>query len=212
MGSRPVQPTAEYVLERLQEGNAHFVRGELSHPHQDVARRDELTGGQFPFTTIFGCADSRTPPEHIFDLGLGDAFVVRTAGQVLDDGALGSLEYSITQFKAPVLIIMGHQSCGAVQATCSSVESGQLPGGFITRVVETIQPTVLAQELPHGEKPSQHVNEMVRAHTSATASCLLQESRIIADAVARGETIVLGYFYHLDSGAVDIVFDSREMK
>ena len=71
---------------------------------------------------------------------------------------------------------------------------------------------MLAQELPHGEKPSQHVNEMVRAHTSATASRLLQESRIIADAVARGETIVLGYFYHLDSGAVDIVFDSREVK
>ena len=71
---------------------------------------------------------------------------------------------------------------------------------------------LLAQELPHGEKPSQYVNEMVRAHTSATASRLLQESRIIADAVARGETIVLGCFYHLDSGAVDIVFDSREMK
>ena len=118
-------------------------------------------------------------------------------GQVLDDGALGSLEYSITQFKAPVLIIMGHQSCGAVQATCSSVESGQLPGGFITRVVETIQPTVLAQELPHGENPSQYVNEMVRAHTSATASRLLQESRIIADAVLAARPLCWANFYHL---------------
>ena len=131
MGSRPVQPTAEYVLERLQEGNARFVRGRAFASAPGCGTRDDSRVDNFPFTTIFGCADSRTPPEHIFDLGLGDAFVVRTAGQVLDDGALGSLEYSITQFKTPMLIIWDISLAGLFRLPARRWNRGSFPAALL---------------------------------------------------------------------------------
>src|SRR6476469_11058777 len=115
--------------QRLLEGNDRFVAGDAHHPNQGASRRSELVNTQNPFAVIFGCADSRLAAEIIFDLGLGDAFVVRTAGHVLDDAVLGSLEYSIGVLGVPLIVVMGHDRCGAVTATKTDVETGQMPVG-----------------------------------------------------------------------------------
>ena len=109
--------TPALAWRRLREGNERFVNGETSHPNQDASRRSSLVENQHPFAVIFGCSDSRLAAEIIFDVGLGDVFVVRTAGQVIDDAVLGSLEYSIGVLGVPLIVILGHDSCGAVSAT-----------------------------------------------------------------------------------------------
>src|SRR5438093_11322144 len=118
------------ALAELRAGNERFVSGTRVHPNQDAEHRAALASSQTPFAVIFGCSDSRLAAEIIFDLGLGDAFVVRTAGQVIDDAVLGSLEYSISELKVPLIVILGHDSCGAVSATKSAVEAGEMPSGF----------------------------------------------------------------------------------
>ena len=135
--------TPALAWRRLREGNERFVAGESSHPNQDASRRSSLVENQHPFAVIFGCSDSRLAAEIIFDLGLGDAFVVRTAGQVIDDAVLGSLEYSISVLGVPLIVVLGHDSCGAVSATKTAVETGQMPVGFIRDLVERITPSVL---------------------------------------------------------------------
>ena len=114
--STSTRPTPAEALQRLRAGNARFVAGASEHPNQDAARRESLTDGQHPFAVIFGCSDSRLAAEIIFDLGLGDTFVVRTAGQVVGNAALGSLEYSVTDLDVPLIVVLGHDSCGAVTA------------------------------------------------------------------------------------------------
>ena len=114
---------------KLARGNDRFVAGEYWHPNQDAARRDSLTEGQTPFAVFFGCADSRVAAEIIFDRGLGDLFVVRTAGHVIDPGVLGSIEFGVAMLDIPLVVILGHDSCGAVSATVDAVRDGVLPGG-----------------------------------------------------------------------------------
>ena len=105
---------------------------------------------------IFGCADSRLAAEIIFDLGLGDAFVVRTAGQVIDDAVLGSLEYSVSELDVPLIVVLGHDSCGAVTATKAAVETGQMPVGFIRSLVERITPSVLTSLRNNQDRRQRH--------------------------------------------------------
>lgn len=189
---------------RLQEGNARFVGDTRSHPHQDAARRAELVEGQAPFAAILGCGDSRLAAEIIFDLGLGDAFVVRTAGQVLDEAVLGSLEYAAGELKTPLIMVLGHDSCGAVKATKESLDSGTMPPGFIRNLVEAILPSVISPALPQGAS----INEMVVEHTRQTAARIVEQSSIVSDAVAAGNLAVIGVFYHLADGKADLVYTS----
>ena len=128
--------TPAEAWEVLAEGNRRFVAGEPSHPNQNAERRSGLTAGQAPVAVIFGCADSRLAAEIIFDLGLGDVFVVRTAGHVIDDAVLGSIEYGVDVLEIPLVIVLGHNSCGAVTATVESYISGTMPRGFVRPVVE----------------------------------------------------------------------------
>ena len=109
--------SGEEALQMLRAGNARFVAQARLHPHQTVARRMEVATGQQPFATIVGCADSRVPPEIIFDQGIGNLFVVRVAGTVLDDSALGSIEYAVEHLGAHLIVVLGHERCGAVGAT-----------------------------------------------------------------------------------------------
>ena len=143
-----VVPTSDLTpaeaWEVLAEGNRRFVAGEPSHPNQNAERRSDLTAGQAPVAVIFGCADSRLAAEIIFDLGLGDVFVVRTAGHVIDDAVLGSIEYGVDVLEIPLVIVLGHNSCGAVTATVESYISGTMPRGFVRPLVERIIPSVLA--------------------------------------------------------------------
>lgn len=186
----------------LQEGNARFISGDKLHPHQDAQRRESLAESQKPFAVIFGCSDSRLAAEIIFDLGLGDAFVIRTAGQVIDNAVLGSLEFAIDVLGTPLIMVLGHDSCGAVTATKNSVESGELPTGFQRDLVERITPSVL--EAKRSGKAD--LQDMVVEHTKQTAARMLDQSTVISGAVSRGEAAVIGVFYHLADGKAELVY------
>ena len=196
--------TPQQAWERLLEGNERFVANTSSHPRQDAARRAELVNGQHPFAAILGCGDSRLAAEIIFDLGLGDAFVVRTAGQVLDDAVLGSLEYSAAELEIPLIMVLGHDSCGAVTATRNSLISGTMPPGFIRNLVEGILPSVISPDLPVDAT----INEMVIEHTRQTAARIAEQSAIIREAIEAGTVAVIGVFYHLADGKAELVYSS----
>ncbi len=209
MAKKPnqVQPTPAEAWKRLKDGNRRFVEGSNEHPNQDTIRRTDLASGQFPFASIFGCGDSRLAAEIIFDLGLGDAFVVRTAGHVLENAALGSLEYAVEEFETPIVMVLGHDSCGAVTAASKSLESGEMPHGFVRNLVQHILPSVMSPKLP--ENPV--VNDMVREHTRQTAIRIIEQSHIISDAVVEGKVAVIGVFYHLKEGKAELVFSSQDL-
>lgn len=199
--------TPALAWRRLREGNERFVNGETSHPNQDASRRSSLVENQHPFAVIFGCSDSRLAAEIIFDVGLGDVFVVRTAGQVIDDAVLGSLEYSIGVLGVPLIVILGHDSCGAVAATKSAVETGQMPAGFIRDLVERITPSVLTS-LRNDET---EVNSMVVEHVKQTSQRLVDSSRVISDAIESGRTAVIGLSYSLAEGRANLVSGIGEL-
>ncbi len=193
--------TPALAWRRMREGNERFVAGESSHPNQDASRRSSLVENQHPFAVIFGCSDSRLAAEIIFDLGLGDAFVVRTAGQVIDDAVLGSLEYSISVLGVPLIAILGHDSCGAVSATKDAVETGQMPAGFIRDLVERITPSVLTSI----RNDEHEVNDMVVEHVKQTSQRLVDSSRVISDAIENGRAAVIGLSYSLAEGRANVV-------
>lgn len=199
--------TPALAWRRLREGNERFVNGESSHPNQDASRRSSLVENQHPFAVIFGCSDSRLAAEIIFDVGLGDVFVVRTAGQVIDDAVLGSLEYSIGVLGVPLIVVLGHDSCGAVSATKSAVETGQMPVGFIRDLVERITPSVLTSL--RNNKPE--VNDMVVEHVKQTSHRLVDSSRVISDAIESGRAAVIGLSYSLADGRADLVSGIGEL-
>jgi carbonic anhydrase len=183
------------------EGNARFVAGQSSHPNQDASRRASLVNTQHPFAVIFGCSDSRLAAEIIFDVGLGDIFVVRTAGQVIDDAVLGSLEYSVGILKTPLIVILGHDSCGAVTATMDAINTGIMPKGFLRDLVERITPSVLAAK----REDVHDVNSAVVEHVRQTSQRLVDSSRVIADAVEDGSVAVIGVAYRLSEGKAELV-------
>lgn len=200
--------TPAQAWQKLREGNERFVAGSSNHPNQDASRRNSLVSQQNPFAIIFGCADSRLAAEIIFDLGLGDAFVVRTAGQVIDDAVLGSLEYGVDVLKVPLIIILGHDSCGAVTAAKDTVDTGEMPKGFLRDLVERITPSVLAARRAGFED----VNDMVVEHVKQTAARLLDSSRAISAAVADGRTAVLGVAYSLAEGRAELVSGGESLQ
>ncbi|UPO77575.1 carbonic anhydrase [Arthrobacter sp. Helios] len=197
--SSPVTPAEAW--QRLRDGNDRFIAGRSQHPNQDAPRRSSLVNQQNPFAVIFGCSDSRLAAEIIFDLGLGDAFVVRTAGQVTDDAVLGSLEYSVGVLGVPLIVVLGHDSCGAVTATKESVDTGSMPAGHVRTLVERITPSVLAAQ----RNGLSEVNDMVVEHTRQTAERLVEDSRLISNAVATGRAAVVGLSYHLAEGRAELV-------
>jgi carbonic anhydrase len=191
---RPTTPAEAW--QALQQGNARFVDGHVAHPDQDAARRAELADGQRPFSLIFGCSDSRVAAEIIFDQGLGDMFVVRTAGHVVDTGVLGSIEFGVKLLGIPLVVILGHDQCGAVTATLEAIQNGAMPGGYVRDVVERVTPSVLTARRTGTET----VDDMVAEHVRHTSRLLVERSTVIADAVAAGRCAVVGLSYALADG------------
>lgn len=187
--------------QRLLDGNERFVTGDSLHPNQNASRRSELVHTQNPFAVIFGCADSRLAAEIIFDVGLGDVFVVRTAGQVIDDAVLGSLEYAISVLHVPLIVVLGHDNCGAVTAAKDAVETGDAPQGHIRDLVERITPSVLKSL----REDKTDVNAMVVEHIKETVHRLIDSSRVIFDAVDNYSTAVVGLAYQLEEGRAELV-------
>ena len=182
----------------LKEGNERFVAGQPEHPSQSVEHRASLTKGQQPTAALFGCGDSRVAAELIFDQGLGDMFVVRTAGHVIDSAVLGSIEFAVTALGVPLIVILGHDSCGAVKATLAALDEGALPGGYVRDVVERVAPSIL---LGRREGLSR-ADEFEARHVVETAAQLLDRSTAIAARVAAGELAIVGATYNLAEGRV----------
>jgi len=200
----PRPRTPKQAWEALLAGNERFVNGEPSHPHQDATRRQALATAQAPFATVFGCSDSRLAAEIIFDVGLGDMFVVRTAGHVIDESVLGSLEYGVTPLNIPLIVVLGHDSCGAVTAAAEAYRTGHMPVGFIRDLVERIVPSVMSAE----RQDIREVNDIVTEHVRQTMLRIPERSTVINEAVAQGRTAIVGITYRLADGhaaMVDVV-------
>jgi carbonic anhydrase len=188
----------EAALELLLEGNARFVAGERLHPHQDADRRTALAPAQRPFAVLFGCSDSRLAAEIIFDRGLGDLFVVRTAGQVIGPEVLGSIEFAVATLDTPLIAVLGHDSCGAIAAALEAVRHGTTPEGFMRDVVERVMLSVLAVRF-HALSDA---DAAVEEHIRYTAELLVRRSAVIAERVADGRCAVVGLSYRLAEGSV----------
>ncbi|MEI8007047.1 MAG: carbonic anhydrase [Bacteroidota bacterium] len=184
-----IKPTEAKRL--LAEGNARFVSGKTLHPRQNEVRRKELANSQHPFAIILGCSDSRTSPELLFDQGLGDLFVAREAGNIIDDHTTGSIEYAAEHLHVSLIVVLGHQRCGAIAAArdTSAVE------GHIRSIVASLQPAVKATIGQDAEATciANVWNEVVALQTSEPVMKRLIQS---------GEVVVVGAYYNLDTGIV----------
>ena len=185
----------------LKEGNERFVAGKPEHPSQSVEHRASLAAGQKPTAVVFGCADSRVAAELIFDQGLGNMFVVRTAGQVIDSAVLGSIEFAVTVLDVPLIVILGHDSCGAVKAALGAIDDGAIPTGFVRDVVERVAPSILMAR----RDGLSRVDEFEERHVRETLAQLMARSTAIAERVSAGTLAIAGVTYHLADGKAALV-------
>lgn len=183
------------VLDRLQAGNAKFVADKLDGKLQDSSRRGALTGGQSPYAIILSCADSRVVPELAFDAGLGELFVVRVAGNVANTSSIGSIEYAVAHIGSPVLVVLGHQSCGAVTAAVNGGDNGY----NLNHLLSHITPALAASE------KDASVDDVVKKNAELTVEALKSRSAIIKNAVDSGKLKVVPAYYNLGSGKVDFL-------
>ena len=215
-----VSPTE--AISRLKEGNGRFTAGNAQHPHestderkymatnsyenagmiflgmtaeQAAKRRGELTKSQHPFATIVSCSDSRVPPEIVFDEGLGDLFVVRVAGNVINDESLGSIEYSVDHLGVRLVLVLGHQSCGAVKAAKETIAAKTKAPGHIQSLVTAIQPAVEATA--KGD-----LEATIKANVKDVAQALRSSTPVLKPKVDSGDVRVVGAYYNLDTGAI----------
>lgn len=190
------RPAAD-AWQRLAEGNERFAADRPEHPRQNARRREEVVSAQAPIAVVLGCSDSRASVETLFDEGLGDLFVVRNAGQVADPSAIASVEYAVGVLHTPLVVVLAHDSCGAVRAAidAESPDAAPLPP-LIAAHIAPIRPAVRAARSTDG----QAVGE---AHLESTVATLLAASELLAAAVADGTVDVVGARYRLASGRVD---------
>jgi len=196
--AKPAAPAPDAVLKELQQGNARFVAGKAKHPDASVAHRKELAGGQHPKAVILGCADSRVPPELVFDEGLGDLFVVRVAGNVADPVDIGSVEYAVEHLGVGVVVVLGHHSCGAVTST---VEAGGKAEGNIGAILAEIQPAV--EQAKASAAKEGLVDDAVHLNAQRTAAALVDRSPILRKAVEEKKLKIVAAVYDLKSGQVE---------
>ena len=191
--------TPAKAWQQMLRGNERFVAGEPKHPRQDVERREEVAQGQAPHAALFGCSDSRLSAEIIFDKGIGDLFVVRNAGQIISDSVIGSLEYAVSVLRVPLIVVLGHDECGAVLAAIDqqSPDAPILPP-HITNLISKIAPAVKrVSDKTDGPIDS---HEVGREHLRDTIAELLEASELISDAIAAGTLAVVGANYRLLEG------------
>jgi len=198
--AHPEQPTVAPAdaVSKLKEGNGRYTSGNLQHPGQTTERRAELTKDQHPFAVILSCSDSRVPPEIVFDQGLGDLFVVRVAGNVIDDHGLGSIEYAVDHLGARLIVVLGHQSCGAVKAAKETIAAKSKASGHIQSLVTAIKPVVEATA-------KDDLDTTVKANVKHVVQALRSSTPILKAKVDSGEVQVIGGYYSLDTGAVSLL-------
>ena len=184
------------VIQRLKDGNSRFVADKLDGKLQDSKRREALTGGQAPYAIVLGCADSRVVPEFIFDTGLGELFTVRVAGNIANPASIASIEYAVTQIKSSVIVVLGHESCGAVAAALDGGDTGYHLN------------LLLAHILPAKEAiQDKDMTSIIKKNAELTASELELRSPILSEAVKSRQLKILPAYYHLASGEVEFLVD-----
>ena len=203
--------TPAQAWEEMTRGNERFVTGAPAHPRQDVDRRAEIVDAQNPTSALFGCSDSRLAAEIIFDKGLGDLFVVRNAGQIISDSVVGSLEYAVGVLNVPLIVVLGHDNCGAVRGAIDMLgkDSTPLPPhieSLVSRIVPAIRRVAGKAGLfaPDGTLDPQAVDalEVGREHLRDTIAELMESSELITQAIADGTLAIVGANYRLGQGRV----------
>ena len=188
------------VWEALQAGNERFRDNSPLHPHSDEERRAGLRGGQDPRVVVLSCSDSRAPVEILFDLGLGDAFVIRTAGHILDTAVKGSLEYALENLNCNLVVILGHQSCGAVSATAAVVDQhAELPAGFQRAIIEKVTLSTLKSK----RAGNSSTDDYERQHVRETVDQLVASLSVLQHKVEEGTVGVIGARYLLEDSTVE---------
>jgi len=193
------QSTADVnkLLAQLKEGNKRFVESKAGHPNQSTGRIKETAQGQKPFAVILTCSDSRVPPEIIFDQGIGDLFVIRTAGNLVDDIGLGSIEYAVEHLGVHLIVVLGHERCGAVEA---AVKGGEAPG-HIESLLKAIQPAVEKAKKEKGDL----LDNSVIANVRSIVGKLKSNEPILKEFVSEKKLEIIGARYDLDDGFVTII-------
>ncbi len=183
----------------LREGNARFMRGESDHPHQDLSRRITLQEGQKPQAVVLACSDSRAPVEILFDQGLGDVFVIRTAGEITDLSVLASLEFAVDSLEVPLVVVLGHEKCGAVAAASRALHGGDMPSGFQRVLVEKVTPSLLSAK----KRGMESSDAFERNHVAEIADHIVDRSPEIQARLADKRCAVAGLRYRLSDGLAE---------
>lgn len=193
--------TPDEALTRLLEGNKRFVANRMFHPNESLEQRAKLATGQWPFAAVLGCADSRVPPEIVFDHGLGDIFTVRVAGNIVEDAGSGSMEYAVEHLGVSLIVVLGHERCGAIKATIEAMETqGEVPG-HIVELVKKLKPAVDASKSQPGDK----VDNAVRENAKRMTAELTNMEPILKEKVKEGKLKVVAMRYDLDTGVVELL-------
>ena len=196
---RPGAP--DEALAELLAGNERFVAGTRIHPNQDADHRAALVAAQRPFAVVFGCSDSRLAAELIFDRGLGDLFVVRTAGQIVGPEVLASISYGVAVLAAPLVVVLGHDSCGAIAATQDAMRGDAVAVPELRVIIDRVMPSIeLARERGTAERDG-----VTAVHVQRTVAMLSEPGTIIGDAVLAGTCLVVGMTYRLADSRVTVV-------
>jgi carbonic anhydrase len=196
-----VSETGQEALQKLMDGNKRFVSGSLAQKDLSAKKREELAKGQKPFATVLTCSDSRVPPEILFDQGLGDIFIVRVAGNIVDPIALGSIEYAAEHLNAPLLIILGHSKCGAVKAT---LESKGKPEGNIGAIVKKIMPAVDTAKKKGGTQ-DEILETAIKENVKNVYADVMKNSKIIPHLVEEGKLTIVAGEYDITTGKVEMI-------
>ncbi|MFI9052055.1 carbonic anhydrase [Streptomyces sp. NPDC053427] len=196
---RPTTPAAAFA--RLMDGNRRWVSGDLQHPDRDPDRRQFVAQAQEPFGAVLSCIDSRVPPELLFDTGLGDLYVMRTGGEAVGPVVTGSVEYGPLTSATPLIVVLGHQRCGAVKAAYESLRDDKPLPGNLQAIVKALQPAYAEAARKGGADP---VDTMTRAQVTLTANDL-RSNQDLAPLVKKRALAVVGAYYSLDTGKVEVL-------
>jgi carbonic anhydrase len=198
--SPAITPTEAVKL--LREGNARFVAGKPQHPHSNLEQvKETAEHGQHPFVTILGCSDSRVPLAVIFDRGIGDIFSVQAAGNVSGTAQLGSIEYGVAHAGTSLVVVLGHTKCGAVTAACTN--GGH--EGHIEYLIQKINPAVKKTQLVTGKTGKEIIESTCRTNVFLQIEALKTDSEILSKAVEKGETVIVGAIYDIETGNVEFL-------
>jgi carbonic anhydrase len=189
--------TVKQSLKKLLDGNKRCIACKQQNPRQDARRRKEVSKGQKPYAVIVGCSDSRIPPELIFDQGLGDLFVVRLAGNIVDTLAMGSIEYAVEHLGTKLIVVLGHGKCGAVTAAAQSADAP----GHVGAILRAIQPAIKKAKTLPGDL----VENAIRANVSLVAGKIKASKPILAEMVENGKVEIIRAYYNIETGAVELL-------